>query len=171
MGDSLRLDDVRKSLTSKNLFLSHSLSDLGPAKAAVNLLEKHGAEVYLDVEDVSIRNSATSKDIASRLRTAIRHCKRLVVIVTENTQTSRWIPWEMGIADVEFGESRVALLPAKASASASELWVQQEYFDLYARIEPRAGTAYAAPAWFVRTSDGNWLSLNDWLSRTKPSRY
>jgi hypothetical protein len=170
MGESLRLDDVRKSLTSKNLFLSHSLSDLSPAKAAVNMLEKHGADVYLDIEDVSLKGVA-SKDIATRLRNAIRHCKRLVVIVTENTQTSRWIPWEMGIADVEFGESRVALLPAKASASASEMWVQQEYFDLYARIEPVASSPSATPTWLVRTSDGNWISLNDWLSRTKPPRY
>lgn len=28
-GDSLRLDEVRKSVTNKNLFLSHSLTDLG----------------------------------------------------------------------------------------------------------------------------------------------
>lgn len=165
MGDSLRMDDVRKSFRDKNLFLSHSLNDLGPARAAVNLLERHGASVYLDVEDASLKSSSPS-DIASRLRNAIRSCRRLVVIVTENTQASRWIPWEMGIADVEFGESRVALLPTKEYSFSAEDWAEQAYFNLYARIEP-ANTDRTA-TWLVRTSAGKWISLIEWIQSTKP---
>lgn len=167
MGDSLRMDDIRKSHSDKNLFLSHSLNDVGPAKAAVNLLERHGANVYLDVEDASLQSSSPSA-IASRLRNAIRACRRLVVIVTENTQTSRWIPWEMGISDVEFGESRVALLPSKQYSFSAEDWSEQAYFNLYARIEP--ANADRSPIWLVRTSAGQWISLTEWVQSTKPLR-
>ena len=165
LGEHVRMDDVRKSYRDKNLFLSHSLSDLRPAKSAVNLLERHGASVYLDVEDPGLQ-STSPKETAQRLRSAIRTCRRLVVVITENTQTSRWIPWEMGIADQELGESRVALLPAKAQSYSAEDWSEQSYFNLYARIEPHS--VNASPTWLVRTSAGAWISLSDWVSNTKP---
>ena len=165
-GDSLRFDSIRKSLDDKNLFLSHQMSDLAPAKAAVNLLERHGASVYLDVEDASLQASSPNQ-IAARLRNAIRACRRLVVIVTDNTQTSRWIPWEMGIADQQFGDSRVALLPIKPQSYSAEDWTQQSYFNLYARIEPSgAGTS---PTWLVKTLQGNWVPLTQWINDTRPT--
>jgi hypothetical protein len=102
------------------------------------------------------------------LRKAIRACRRLVVVVTENTQTSRWIPWEMGIADVEFGEARVALLPIKPNSYSAEDWSEQAYFNLYARIEP--GTTAPSPSWLVRTSQGKWISLVEWIQSTRPAR-
>jgi len=166
-GDSLRLDELRKSLADKNLFLSHSLTDLAPAKAAVNLLERHGASVYLDIQDASLQ-SRTPRDIANTLRNAIRSCRRLVVVVTENTQTSRWIPWEMGIADADVGELRVALLPTRPNLFSAADWSDQAYFTLYARIEP--ANADPNPTWLVRTSSGQWISLAEWITTTRPGR-
>ena len=158
---------LAKSLTSKNLFLSHSLSDTEPARRALALLEQHGATVYLDIEDVGLK-SASSADVAGRLRRAIEQCRRLVVIVTENTQTSRWIPWEMGLADAFATPARVALLPLRPSATASELWVKQEYFDLYARIERHTSPGEYTPSWAVRAPDGQYWTLGAWLNHFKP---
>ncbi|MBP8806153.1 MAG: toll/interleukin-1 receptor domain-containing protein [Kofleriaceae bacterium] len=166
---TLREDTVKlaKSLASKNLFLSHSLSDLQPAKDALALLESHGATVYLDLEDIGIRSA--SPDVAQRLRKAIETCRRLVVIVTENTQTSRWIPWEVGLCDAFAGTERVALFPLRPSASASELWIRQEYFDLYPRIERHTASYGTQTEWAVRNPNGHYSPLAAWLSQTKPS--
>lgn len=156
---------LAKSMGGKNLFLSHSLSDLQHAKYAVDVLEQNGARVYIDVADAAIASS-TSRDVAARLRTAIRECRRLVVLVTENTRTSRWIPWEMGIADAISGGERVALLPLKATASASDLWAQQEYFDLYARVE--CLHTDGGRMWIVRPPDGSGpYLLSHWIERTQ----
>jgi hypothetical protein len=152
---------LAKSITGKNLFLSHSLADLPHLKYAVDLLEQNGARVYIDVRDAAA-SSVTAAEAAKRLRVAIRDTKRLVVLVTENTHTSRWIPWEMGLADATTGVDRIALLPLRSSTSASELWAKQEYFELYARIE-RSGTS-----WLVYLPDGNVRTLSHWLDASKP---
>jgi hypothetical protein len=158
---------IAKSRASKNLFLSHSLSDVAPARHAVAVLQEHGASVYIDIEDGGMKAASSSSDIATRLRGAIETCKRLVVIVTENTHTSRWIPWEVGLSDAFNGTGRVALLPLKQSASARELWVNQEYFDLYARIERSVSSDYK-PYWSIRMPNGQYWTLRAWLDHTKP---
>ncbi len=91
-----------------------------------------------------------------------------MVLVTENTSTSRWIPWEVGLADAFAGTNRVVLFPLRSSASASELWVRQEYFDLYARIERHAGPPDYRPDWAVRAPGGQYWTLRGWLDHTKP---
>jgi hypothetical protein len=157
---------IAKSLTGKNLFLSHSQSDLQHAKYAMDLLEQNGARVYIDVRDGSLQD-ASDIDVAKRLRNAIKECKRLVVLVTENTRTSRWVPWEMGLADAVAGIDHLALLPLRASATAAELWAQQEYFNLYARVE-RHYSAATGSSWLVRTRDGAYIGLSQWVERSRP---
>jgi hypothetical protein len=157
---------VAKSIGGKNLFLSHSLSDLQHVKFAVDLLEQNGAKVYVDVRDASVAN-VSAAEAAKRLRSAIRETKRLVVVATENTHTSRWIPWEMGLADAATGQDRIALLPLRATSSASELWARQEYFELYARIERVASGS--SPSWLVYLPDGNVRTLSHWLDTSKPT--
>jgi hypothetical protein len=142
--------NLAKSLTYKNLFLSHSLVDVKHTKWALGILEQYGARVYIDVRDASLNNIGVV-DIASRLRTVIRECKRLVTLVTENTQTSRWIPWEMG-----------------PSINASELWARQEYFALYPRIEREYSPSYNKYSYVVHLPRGGTCSLTDWLGRSKP---
>jgi hypothetical protein len=163
--DAADRERLAKSLGGKNLFLSHSLSDLDHVKYAVDLLEQNGARVYIDVADASIAN-ANATDAAKRLRNAIRETRRLVVLVTENTKTSRWIPWEMGLADATTGVDRIALLPLRSSGTASELWAKQEYFELYARIE-RYVTG-SSTSWIVSMPGGGAQYLSNWLDNTRP---
>ena len=120
---------IAKSIRDKDLFLSHSLSDTSSVRDAVGLLQQHGANVYCDINDAFLA-AALFLDVASRLRRAIQTCRRLVVLMTENTHTSRWIPWEVGLADAFATSARVALLPLCSSNSSSELWATQEYFEL-----------------------------------------
>jgi hypothetical protein len=158
---------LSKSLSSKNLFLSHSLADAKHARWALGILEQQGARVYLDIRDASLGTMSVT-DIASRLRSVIRECKRLVTLVTENTQTSRWIPWEMGLADAVASEERVALFPLRSSSHADQLWARQEYFGLYARIEREYTNTESRYKYVVHLPRGGTCSLSDWLSRSRP---
>lgn len=74
----------------------------------------------------------------------------------------------MGLADAATGQDRIALLPLRASSSASELWAKQEYFELYARIE-RVASGSASPSWMVYLPDGNVRSLSQWLDTSRPT--
>ncbi|MGE0395971.1 MAG: toll/interleukin-1 receptor domain-containing protein [Kofleriaceae bacterium] len=159
---------LAKSLTTKNLFLSHSLADLKHAKWALGILENHGARVYVDVRDAALTSMAVT-DIAARLRAVIRECKRLVALVTENTSSSRWIPWEMGLADAVATEDRVALFPLRPASSSSEAWARQEYFALYPRIEREYSYVQSKNTYVVHLPRGGTCSLSEWLNRSRPS--
>lgn len=154
--------------SNKNLFLSHSKSDEAALPGAVGLFERAGARVYVDVADQTLRPGDPAT--AGRLRSVVQACRRLVVLATENTSSSRWIPWEMGLADGSAGPTQVAVFPLKASASASEFWAKQEYFELYARIEHVQLQGDRAADWAVRDPlDGKYWTLTQWLALTAPA--
>ena len=163
---------LAKSVGGKNIFLSHSQSDLRPAVHAIDILEQHGANVYMDVRDAEIASSSSDREIAMRLRRAIQQTRRLAVLVTENTSTSRWIPWEMGVADGISGPEKVAVFPFRRDSNAASLWAEQEYFELYARVESVRYPPGSAPQWIVRipngTPSGNIRPLGLWLAESKP---
>lgn len=155
---------LAKSMIRKDLFLSHSHRDVAHIGAAIQLLESHGASVYVDTLE---SGSPSPQEMASHLRQAVVRCRRLVALVTEATSSSRWIPWEMGLADGSAGTTQVALLPLRASGGA-ELWAKQEYFELYARIEYVTLQGEASPCWAVRNpDDGQYWRLAQWLRNTK----
>ena len=156
---------IATSLASKNLFLSHSHRDIAHLGAALGLLEGYGASVYVDVRDAI---GGDPNQVAERLRKAVVSCRRLVALVTEATSTSRWIPWEMGLADGAAGSTQIALLPLRATG-ADALWAQQEYFDLYGRIEYVTLSGESAPCWAVRDpTDKKFWTLDQWMWRTTP---
>jgi len=161
---------LAKSLADKDLFLSHSRKDEDHVGPALGLLEQHGASVYVDLQDAGIKGLA-GPAIADRLRKAVKACRRLVVLVTEETRSSRWIPWEMGLADGVAGSDRVALLPLRPSATVSVLWLNQQYFELYGRIEHVTLQGERNPCWAVRDpSDHKYWRLRSWLERTTPTK-
>lgn len=153
---------LAKSLRGKNLFLSHSSIDVDRLPSAIGLLEKHGADVYVDVQDAGIRGM-TDPEIAARLRDAIGSCKRLVVLFTEHTPTSRWIPWELGVADGRRGREEVALLPARARPGSPDRWANEGYFEIYPRVEilKKGGVEF----WAVKDpADGKHWRLEAWIA-------
>jgi TIR domain len=170
--DSADRVKLAKSIDGKNVFLSHSQSDLRPAEFAVDILEQHGASVYIDVRDAVVASASSDREIAMRLRKAIQQTRRLAVLVTENTSTSRWIPWEMGVADGIGGPGRVALFPFRRDANAPSLWAEQEYFELYARVESLSYPPGSPPQWIVRvpngTPSGKVQPLGLWLTNSRP---
>lgn len=153
---------ARGSASGKTVFLSHSSKDSAFIGGAIKFFEAHKASVYVDEGDKTLP-STPSPATASTLRTWIQACKRFVIMASENSKDSRWIPWELGLADGMKGAAPVALLPI-AQTNIEQFWVEVEYLGLYPRIVLRQTAGETSPSWRVHDPrDGRYWPLLKWL--------
>lgn len=79
------------------VFISHQQADSQRALViATRLKTRHGIDSYLDVIEPGVR--VNGDDIAAHVRTELGKCTQLLAVVSEATQRSWWVPWEIGIA-------------------------------------------------------------------------
>jgi len=127
---------LRKSAATRQLvgstFLSHSSKDDDLVIGAMRVLEGHGAQVYVDKIDPEMP-PYTSEETAALLKERIQQTARFVLLASKNSKESRWVPWELGIADSRKGVDRIALFPASDTSGEKE-WASWEYLGLYRRI-------------------------------------
>src|SRR5690348_11975689 len=142
---------VKKSASSRSLsgstFLSHSSKDDDLVIGAIRILEGHGANVYVDEVDPEMP-PYTSEKTAALLKQRINQSSRFVLLASKNSQVSKWVPWELGVADGDKGLSRIALFPALDSSSDKD-WVSWEYLGLYRRIVWGNLEGHKDPVWMV----------------------
>jgi len=145
-------------------FLSHSTKDADLLPGAITLLENHGALVYIDKKDPALP-PYTNRRTATILRDRIDQCRKFVLLVSVNSKDSRWMPWELGLADGYKRSKSVAILPSPEQQSETS-WTSQEYLGVYDRIvfgplEGRIGSVYKVQ----NTEAGTAVELSDWLKR------
>lgn len=126
----LRLRSTRAA-ARKSVFLSHSHKDKVMAKGLRNLLASQGVDLYIDWEDASMPNP-TNRETAEKLKARIRASDYLLVLATENGCASRWVPWEIGIADSQKDPDNILILPV---ADRTGRFHGNEYLQLYRRLE------------------------------------
>ena len=74
------------------IFLSHSHKDKDLIQPAIAFLRSHGVKVYVDWMDAGmpdVVNGDTAKKIKEKIH---RRHKKFLVLVTENSKDSRWVP-------------------------------------------------------------------------------
>jgi hypothetical protein len=127
---------VRKSAAERSAsgttFLSHSSKDADLVAGSIRLLEGHGAIVYIDEIDTSLPRY-TNEETAARLKDRIAQCRKFVLLATDNSKESRWVPWELGFADGKKPSSSIAILPG-SNATNDDTWGSWEYMGLYQKI-------------------------------------
>lgn len=126
------LKEASRSKVDKTVFLSHSSKDKEHLPAVISILKNHGSRVYVDSEDDRLPKTP-DRETAEILRETVKFCRRFVLFVTTHSKDSKWIPWELGIADGEKGQWPVALFPI-AGKSYEQKWSETEYLGLYQRI-------------------------------------
>jgi hypothetical protein len=147
-----------------DVFLSHSSMDKGVLPQVIGFLEKHGAKVYIDKVDKELPEK-TSSETGVKLKERITQCPKFIVLVTANSKNSRWIPWELGIADEKKKLPNVALLPDIGNQASAE-WPEQEYLGLYPRIVLETFNGQTSPVWMVLDHHKNrGTELREWLRR------
>lgn len=158
---------IRKSAASQTLvgstFLSHSSKDEDLVMGATIVLENHGARVYTDEVDPEMP-PYTSEETARLLKSRINQTERFVLLTSQNSKESRWVPWELGIADGYKGLYPIALFPSSDNANDMS-WASWEYLGLYQQILWGQINGREGKEWIVLNREKfTAITLRDWLS-------
>lgn len=79
------------------VFISHQQRDSELASVVAHRLKViHQIDCYLDIVDPNA--SQTGDMLGEYLRERLGMCTQLMAVVSENTKTSWWVPWEIGVA-------------------------------------------------------------------------
>lgn len=113
------------------IFLSHSHRDRLAAKGIVTYMAGLGIDVYVDWNDSSLPRE-TNASTAIGIKQRIRQTNLFVVLATRNAMNSRWVAWEIGVADATKGQSRVLIIPVSDSNGNFR---GTEYIQVYRRVE------------------------------------
>jgi hypothetical protein len=114
----------------KTAFLCHSHKDTALAEGVDKYFRRMGWSVYIDWKDLSMPekpNEVTAKKIKNRILTT----NYFLFLATENSMSSKWCPWEIGIADVSKGVDDIFIIPTSSGFST----FGNEYLGLYQKID------------------------------------
>jgi hypothetical protein len=145
-----------KSLARVSIFLSHSHKDKEIVEGFVNLLGDTGQiTIYVDWQDETMPR-VTSRETAQRIKLKINELDLFVVLATKNAMDSKWVPWEVGVADSVKRIDRIFVVPIVDSTGQ---YHGNEYMQLYQRIEISGQNQLAA----FRPNEIYGSTMKDWL--------
>jgi MTH538 TIR-like domain (DUF1863) len=58
----------------------------------------------------------TNRETADKIKNRIAELKLFMVLATASALNSRWVPWEIGVADKTKGENQVLIIPVVDSS-------------------------------------------------------
>lgn len=163
---------------SIDVFLSHKYpSKSGPLSSVLRLpgmlthddvlgvrrlLRREGLNVFIDwLEPDSPGRDEVTPDTAEWLKEAIVESRCLLYLVSVGSASSRWMPWELGLAD---GMGRkVAIIPLSADPASDDSFIGEEYLGLYPFISRAMGTDNKQHLW-VNDGTGNSILLAEWIA-------
>lgn len=152
---------LSKSTADVSVFLSHSHKDRSLVDGFINYLASWGKiKVYVDWQD-SDMPSTTNRETASRIKKKIEELDYFLVLATENALKSKWVPWEIGIAD-SIKLDKIAIVPV---SDASGKFNGNEYLQLYPSIQPAIlQSGEKTMAVFQPNQSSNGVIIRSWLS-------
>lgn len=116
--------------SKKRAFLSHSHKDRELAEGMKNHLHSAGFDLYIDWQDSSMP-STTNAETARKIKNKIASSDVILVLATKNAMESKWVPWEIGIADERKGTNKVLIIPVQDSNGRFH---GNEYIQIYKKI-------------------------------------
>lgn len=122
---------LQRAADRPSVFLSHSHHDQKIVGAAINFLASQGVDVYVDWLDDGMP-AKTNADTATRIKRAIKANGKFVLLATEASLASRWVPWELGCADGVKSIENMAILGVSEDGRD---FPGNEYLALYPTIE------------------------------------
>lgn len=164
--ESQRLFSSAKGKSSFDIFLSHSFLDKDEVEGLFFELTDMGFSVYVDwIVDPHLDRSNVTKESATFIRNRMRSCRSLILAISDNATTSRWMPWELGYMDAH--TSNCSILPVSRQATAPSSYKGTEYLSLYPFITQVNNIAGARRLWAVEDAN-KYIILNEWVKGTKP---
>lgn len=150
-----------------DIFLSHAFLDADLILRVKQRLEAFNFSVYVDwIVDKHLDRTKVTKANARRLRERMDRCRSLVYARTLNSDTSIWMPWELGYFDGMNG--RAAILPiAKDRTETDEYSPKLAYLGLYPYLSKTADTMGRSRIWVNETLK-KYVRLDYWIAGQDP---
>ena len=79
-----------------DVFLSYRHTDKATAWGLAQYLDLQGIRVFIDVHDYTL--APGQGDLDGALMTAIDNSNTMIIVVSDKTQVSWWVPWEVGVS-------------------------------------------------------------------------
>ena len=79
-----------------DVFVSYEHSDQVTALGLAKHLDQRGRHVFIDIHDDMLMPG--QGDVDSALMIAIDNASTMLIIVSDETQGSWWVPWEIGVS-------------------------------------------------------------------------
>lgn len=117
---------IAKSQTTA--FLCHSHKDEELAQGLQVLLTEQGWDLYIDWQDNAMPQTPDVVT-AQRIKDKIAQHNWFLFLATPNSMSSRWCPWEIGVADSEKNEKIILIRTVDG-----DNWYGNEYLELYQEI-------------------------------------
>ena len=141
-----------------DIFLSHSFNDAGLVLGIKRLLEEAGKSVYIDwIDDPDLERGSVSGKTARKLRLRMGQCSTLIYAYSQSSQSSRWMPWELGYFDGLNGN--VAVLPIVPDQGTLD-FEKEEYLQLYPKIDLVGSSLFVNRS--QKTERAPFKSFDDW---------
>lgn len=113
------------------IFISHKYEDLKAAQEVADYITDYGFDVYLDDHDLKLKkavDSNNSQGIVACIEDGLNTSTHILVLVTDNTRMSWWVPYETGYA--KKGDKGIAsLLLKKADEFPDYLKIEKTLRD------------------------------------------
>jgi len=153
---------------SYDIFLSHSYNDRAIIPALKAELEKLDYKVYVDwIDDKLLSRDNVSKDTAKVLQKRMKQSKCLIYATSENSSSSRWMPWELGYFD-GIKDKMVGILPIKKYGNNfRDDFKGEEYLGLYYYIDKDTIRGENKEALWIRESSSKYIIFDAWLNNGK----
>lgn len=155
---------------SFDIFLSHSYNDRQVIPALKQELESFGYKVYVDwITDRLLSRNNVTKETAAILQKRMQQSKCLIYATSENSSSSRWMPWELGYFD-GIKDKMVGILPIKKYENMfQDNFKGEEYLGLYYYIDKGFYNNTQKNSLWVNESSTKYTSFDSWLNGMSPS--
>lgn len=111
------------------IFISHKQEDHHEALQIERTLKTHGVNTYLDVLDQSL--SGDGEKLTRHIKSKLRECTDLIVVLSHKTKSSWWVPFEIGMASEQDMPIANFLLSNEKLPDYLEYWPRlKNYSDL-----------------------------------------
>ncbi len=134
-----RLKSFRYQANS-SVFLSHSHKDKELVERVRVALGSQGIDVYIDWQDGEMP-SRPNRATAKRIKDKIKENHLFLLLLTSNSIDSRWVPWELGIADQAKRLEQILVFVVRPSTMTD---FGSEYLQLYHHVRDIYGNLRVA---------------------------
>ncbi|SCP97909.1 toll/interleukin-1 receptor domain-containing protein [Anaerobium acetethylicum] len=122
------------------VFISHKKEDEEAALEIKSTLVESGVEAYLDVLDNTI--CGDGEKLTNHIKEKIRECTDIIVVLSEKTKFSWWVPFEIGMASQKDMPIANYLLNTQALPDYLEYWPRlKNKMDVKKYVETRKSIA------------------------------